>query len=538
MTAEPTRGETAARISRRELLGAGIAGALAVAGAGAAGSLERAEAAIDAGGPVRGGTLSVGMITGGTAETLDPGVAIAAVDTLRCVQLYDTLFRIDPAIRLRPGLAVAAEHDKKATSWTFRLRDGVRWHDGKPFTADDLVWNFRAWGSTANYNHALFAGAVDFKRVRKRGRLDVEVPLLRPLAEFPTVFAFLQPFIIQNGATEATLRQRPIGTGPFMFESFAAGKQSIFNRNPDYWEANAKPYVDTLVVNSTFTDENARLNALLGGQIDVSVGIPPTVARTHGSSNQLKLLRSHSPDPYCILMRVDKEPFADVRVRTALKHIADRPALVNQAFNGFGTVANDLIGVGCDYHLDLPPPKHDIEKAKALLKAAGQENLSFTLATSNAFAGFVEAATVFAQQAKQAGVQVTVNQIPAATYYTAAAGFLTRPISMDNGTTYPSLTTLYQTWYTRDAPYNETWWGHQPGGAVAEKRIDAAIAATDPKKAAALWHDVQLQQYEQGGTLAFGNIDYLDATSPKIHGLKTTPVRNLNGYRLLDAWIS
>jgi peptide/nickel transport system substrate-binding protein len=529
--------EDSRKLSRRQLIQAGAVGALTVGGAGWARALTpTAEAA---GRPVRGGTLTVGMITGGNAETLDPGIAIAAADTLRCVQLYDTLFHFAPDIKtILPGLATSAEPNKKATVWTFHLRPGVHWHDGKPFTADDVLWNFQTWGKTSNYNHALFANIVDFKRVRKRGRLTVEVPLLRPVAQFPSVFTFLEPFIIQRGATSRTLRTHPVGTGPFMFGSFAPGKQSVFTRNPHYWEPGDKPYVDKLIINSSFTDETARFNALLSHQIDVSVGIPATVAAAHRNSTQIKVLRSHSPDPICILMRVDKGPFADVRVRQALKLIADRSALVRGALSGFGKPANDLIGVGCEYYLDLPVPKQDIERAKSLLKAAGRENLSFSLPTSNAFDGFVQAATLFAHQCAAAGVKVSVNQIPAATYYTSAAGFLTRPISVDNGTTYQSLTTLYQTWYTAYAPYNETYWGHQKGGAAAEKLINEAIAALSPTRAATLWHEVQMQQYKQGGTLAFATIDYLDATTSRVHGLKTTPVRNLNGYRLVDAWLA
>jgi len=541
MSGEPTHeGEAASGISRRQLIKRGVAGAFALSSAGWLNGLaDSAHAAVEAATPTRGGTMTVGMITGGAAETLNPGLAISSVDTLRCHQLYDTLFQVAPDIKtLLPRLATSAEHNAKATLWTFHLRDGVLWHDGKPFTADDLVWNFKSWGSTNNYNHALFAGTVDFKGVRKRDRLTVEVPLLKPVAQFPTVFAFQEPFIIQNGATNATLRKHPVGTGPFMFETFVPGKQSVFKRNPHYWENNGKPYVDTVVINSSFSDENARLNALLGRQIDVSSWIPPAIAATQRSSNQLKLLTSHSSNPYCILMRVDKGAFADVRVRQALKLIADRSALVKQALAGFGVPANDLCGAGCAYYLDLPVPKQDIAKAKSLLKAAGQENLSFTLPTSNAVAGFVEGATVFAQQCAAAGVKVSVNQVPASTYYTSAGGFLTRPICMDNGTSNPSLTLLYQSWYTRDAPYNETWWGHQKGGAAVEKLIDEAIAATDPGKAADLWREVQLQQAHQGGTISYANADYIDACAPNVNGLKTTPVGNLNFGRLLDGWIA
>jgi peptide/nickel transport system substrate-binding protein len=237
-------------------------------------------------------------------------------------------------------------------------------------------------------------------------------------------------------------------------------------------------------------------------------------------------------------MRVDKGQFADVRVRQALKLIADRPALVREALDGWAVPANDLIGVGTQYYLDHPVPQQDIEKAKSLLKAAGQPDLSFSLPTSNALPGFIEAATIYAQQCSQAGVKVTVNTIPTSTYYTSAAGFLTRPICLDSGTTYQSLTALYQSWYATIAPYNETWWGHQRGGASAEKLINDAMGELDPSRAAELWHEVQMQQYSDGGTLAFANVDYIDAIAPNIHGLSTTPARNLNNGRLLDGWIS
>lgn len=529
-------------ITRRHLVGAGAAGALALSGiaCGSSSSSSPSSSTTSAPGkPVKGGTFTVGMITGGPSETLNPGLAIALVDTLRCHQLYDTLFNPGADIHtLVPRLAVSAEPNKDATVWTLHLRSGVQWHDGKPFGANDIVYNFKLWGESSNYNNALFAGTVDFKGVKSVGPLAVQVPLLTPVAQFPSILSFQEPFIVQDGATNASLRKHPIGTGPFMFQSFEPGKQSVFVRNPHYWEGGEKPYVDKVVIISSFSDESARLNALLSGQINVSSWVPPNVAAEQKSSSQIKLLQSHSPDPYVIFMRVDKGPFADVRVRQALKALADREALVKEALVGFGQPGNDLVGVGTQYYLDLPTPPPDVEKAKSLLKAAGQENLTFNLPTSDAVPGFVEAATVYAQQAAQAGVKVNVMNVPAATYYTSAAGFLTRPIAMDNGTTYQSLTLLFQTWYAKGAPYNETWWGHQAGGASAEKLIAEAIGALDQSKAQDLWHEAQTQQYSAGGTLVYATADYIDAVAPNIHGLTTTPAGNLNLGRLLDGWIT
>jgi peptide/nickel transport system substrate-binding protein len=536
---QESRGEIG--ISRRKFMVGGAAGVLALSGlaCGSSSSGTTSSATTASGQPKRGGTFTVGMITGGSSETLNPGIAIALVDTLRCHQLYDTLWNPGPDVKtLVPRLAVGAETNKDATVWMIHLRSGVEWHDGKPFGAEDIVYNFKLWGESSNYNNALFAGTVDFKGVRSAGPLTVEVPLLKPVAQFPSILSFQEPFIVQNGATNATLRQHPIGTGPFMYESFEPGKQSVFTRNPNYWEGGGKPYVDKVVIISSFSDESARLNALLSGQINVSSWVPPTIAATQKSNSQIKLLQSHSPDPYVIFMRVDKGQFADVRVRQALKALADREALVKEALVGFGQPGNDLVGVGTEYYLDLPVPPPDIDKAKALLKAAGQENLTFNLPTSNAVPGFVEAATLFAQQCSKGGVTVNVKNIPAATYYTSAAGFLTRPICMDNGTTYQSLTLLFQTWYSKGAPYNETFWGHQAGGAAAEKLIDKAIAELDPAKAQDLWHEAQTQQYSAGGTLVYATADYIDAVAPNVQGLKTTPAGNLNIGRLLDGWIA
>lgn len=528
-------------ISRRQFIATGVAGAgaLALSACSSASSPSSGAAAKASSKPVHGGTFTVGMITGGTAETLNPGLAIALVDTLRCEQLYNLLFDVGADIKtLIPRLATGAEPNKDATVWTFHLRPGVEWHDGKAFGADDLVYNFQLWGTSSNYNHALFASIVDFTGVRARGPLTVEVPMLRPVAQFPSILSFSEPFIVQAGATNASFHTHPIGTGPFKFESFVPGSQSTFVRNPNYWEGGGKPYVDRLVIDSSFTNDTARANALLGGEVNIISVVAPSVASAQKSNPKIKLLYSHSPDPYVILMRVDKGPFTDVRVRQALKLMADRPAIVRDALDGWAVPANDLIGVGTQYYLDLPVPQQDIDKAKSLLKAAGQSDLAFSLPTSDALPGFIEAATIYAQQCSQAGVKVTVDTIPPSTYYTSAAGFLTRPICLDSGTTYQSLTALYQSWYTTIAPYNETWWGHQAGGAASEKLINEAISELDPTRAAELWHEVQMQQFTDGGTLAYANVDYIDATAPNIYGLKTTPARNLNNGRLLDGWIS
>src|SRR5262249_16081235 len=120
--------------------------------------------------PIKGGTLNVGLITGGTAETLNPGTATVYPDQLRIAQLFDFLYQPGPGNEfhnLEPRPATAPEPNKDATAWTFKLREGVTWHDGKPFTADDVVWTVNTWSDPSNYAGAYVSPFIDFKKVRK-----------------------------------------------------------------------------------------------------------------------------------------------------------------------------------------------------------------------------------------------------------------------------------------------------------------------------------------------------------------------------------
>jgi peptide/nickel transport system substrate-binding protein len=522
------------RLTRRRFIVVGSQGAAALGGAGllaaCGGAKQKAKTGSGTSGtpatgkPVKGGTLTVGMVTAGVAETMNPAKSVNLSDLLRIAQLYDQLFTVGPDVKtLVPRLALSAEPNKDATVWTLHLRDGVKWHDGKPFGADDVIYTLNLWADPTSNAHGQVAGLVDFKNVRKRGPLVVEIPLVRPTGQFPSVLTFNQQVILQNGATNQQINSKPVGTGPFKFESFDPGQQSVFLANPDYWEP-GRPYVDKLVVNSSFSDEKSRQNALLSGAVDVSPFLPPLVAKQLASSQQATLLTSHSVVQYWFLMRVDQGPFADRRVRQAMKLIADRQA---------------LIGVGTQYYAsDLPQREQDIEKAKSLLKSAGQENFSFVLPTADALPGFNPSATLFAQQAAKAGVNVKVQQVSPNTYYTPAGGFLKRPIGLDLGAPFQSLTEVYRTFFTSSAPFNETFWGKQDGGAAAAKLIDEAIAATDAKKAAELWGEVQRQQYDDGGVLGWANADDLVAVRPNVRGIKVAQEGYMNYFRLADSWIA
>jgi peptide/nickel transport system substrate-binding protein len=538
-------------ITRRHMMARGAQG-LALLGAGsllaACGSSSSTGGAATGGSsttggggkPVKGGALTVGMVTAGSAETLNPGAAGPWVDLLRIYQLYDFLFQPGPGqnfSEVEPRLATEAEPNKDASAWTLQLRDGVTWHDGKPFTADDVVWSIKSWSSASNYAHGYAAPFIDFKKVRKRGKLAVEIPLLKPTAQFPTLLMIYSLAMIQDGATPKSLSTNPVGTGPFKFVSFTPGSQSVFARNDSYWEGGGKPYVDEVIVNSSFQDDTSRYNALQGGQIDIAAVFPPNFARQQQEGGPINVLSSPSGQGYGFPMRIDKGPFTDQRVREAMKLLCDRKALIDGVFSGFGQPGNDLEGAFTQYFADDLKAEFDVEKAKSLLKAAGQEDLSVTLQTSNAGVGYVEAATLYAQQAEAAGVKVNVEQISPSTYFTEAGGYLSNPFRVISGNSWPSMTQVASTYYVTGAPYDETGWTKQPGGGN-QALISAASASLDENKAEELWHEFQVETFEKNGMLLWAFLDFVDAASSKVEGLSAGIANPLNNFRLLDAWMS
>ncbi len=550
-------GASARGLTRRGLLVASGQGALALGGAGLLAGCGGGSATgltapatggdLSAGGgtPVRGGTFTVGIVGAGGSENLYPGSVNGVADYFRIQQLYDNLFNVstDAKLSLTPALALSAEPNADATTWTFELRDGVHWHDGKPFTADDVVYTFnRAWASPANYANASLARFVDFGKVRKRDRLTVEVPLVRPAAQFPTLFTFLSAntWIVPDGSTPAELARRPNGTGPFKFVSFTPGKRSVFEANREYWE-HGKPYVDRLEVDSSFASDTALVNALLSGQINVLTPLPYAQARRYLNSPQIKVLRGPGHTGSFVYMRVDQGPFADVRIRQAMKLAVDRKLLIDNVLSGFGEIGIDFSPGGnpdIEYGAKGLEPEHDPERARALVKAAGREGMTAVFETSAITDTFQPAATLIAQQAKAAGIDLRVKVVPTSTYYTPASGFRGRYLGQDVGSSSSSMTSAYMGVILGDNPYNETHWGEQPGGRAADKLLLDAVAATEPAKAERLWHRVQQLQVEQGGYLIWGYGDALDAAAPHVRGLRESPSFNLNNFRMLDGWLA
>ncbi len=517
-------------LTREELLRRAAAGGALIITGGRLTSV--ADAATRVSAPKRGGTFRVGVSGGSAKDIIDGQDIITQPDQARLVAGWETLVTFDSNFKLSfDGLAEElSPMPGRPDIWTIRVRPGIEFHNGKTLGADDVIFSLQRM---VDPKLGLFGGAalssVDPNRMKKLDKRTVRLTLKRKDVTILDALAQYVAGIVPVGYSRHAIgKANPnVGTGAYKLQSFSPGQQSVHVRNPNYWRS-GQPYFDKVVI-IDFPDDTARVNALLGGQIDAAASIPPAQVTVVGSHSGTKVLESPTAQWTPICMRVDTAPFNDVRVRQAMRLIADRPQMVAQALAGHGHIGNDVYAP-FDEAFDhaLPQRQQDIAQAKSLLKAAGQSNLTVDLQSTNGALGMNEGAQVFAQQAKAAGVNINVKILDSGAFY---------------GTQYLKWTFSTDFWGTRNylsqvaagslptSPYNETHWPD-----TADKKFlslyTEALQTVDRNKRFAIEHEMQMLEYDNGGYGIWGFSDFLDGYSTKLQGLTAGDkgVLPLNGF--------
>jgi len=521
-------------LTRRQVLHGALAGGamlsaggLLAACGGSSGSSSAASSAksspASTGALKSGGSLRVGATGGGAKDTIDAHLPTADPDIMRCWNLYEPLAVRPPSfgpLEMMVAESIEPEHGK-TDSWIVKIRPGIEFHNGKTVTADDVIFSLNRILDPKNPKvGAASIGYVDIKNVKKLSASQVRIPLKFANAGFLDDLGQYFNAIVPVGYNPA----KPVGTGAFMYESFTPGQQSVFKKFPNYWQ-HGKPYVDQVTI-IDFTDDTARVNALLGGQVDAIDNLPTGQIQQVQGSSSLKVLISHTGQWQPFTMRIDQPPFSDVRVRQAMRLIVNRPQMVEQVLSGQGRVANDLYApFDPAFDSTLPQRSQDIAQAKSLLKAAGHAGMSVQLVTAPVFQGVVQAAQVFAQQASAAGVKVSLRKLDTGTFY---------------GPNYLKWTFAQDFWATREylpqvaqgslpsSPFNETHWGAGKFSTL----INQARAEADETKRIAILHQAQQMEYTQGGYIIPYFSNQIDAYSSKLGGF----VEAKSGFPLGNYW--
>jgi peptide/nickel transport system substrate-binding protein len=526
-----------ADVTRRQFFAgtAGVAvlgGMAAACGGSSSSSGPAASPSSTAGTPKRGGNFRLGVTGGGTKDIMDGQNIITKPDQARLMTAFETLLTFDENYQLTTnGLALHVTQDNPK-QYTIELRKGIEFQNGKTLTADDVIYSLQRIGTQANGLTGFAATAtMDIANVKKMDQYTVRLPLKSADSTVPQTLASYTFGMVPVGYKAFPHPQ--IGTGAYKLKSFTPGQQSVHERNPNYWRGGGEPWFDQVTI-SDFSDPTAQVNALLGGQIDAMTDLPAsqvTVAKAQGKNALISKTGGWLP----LCMAIDMAPFNDNRVRQAMRLIVDRPAMIEQVASGYGFIGNDLYApFDPGYDSSLPQRAQDIDQAKSLLNAAGMAGASFDLHTTPGAAGMVETASVFASQAKAAGITINVHNDP--NYY--GKQYLKLAFSIDFWGTRSYLNQVQQG-SLPSSPYNETHWPPKSGtGSNFGSLYSQALATTSASTRIEIEHEMQVLEYNNGGYIIpfFG--DLIDGYGANVAGfLPSKGTLNLDsfghGYRTI-----
>ncbi|MGW6454802.1 ABC transporter substrate-binding protein [Streptomyces sp. NPDC055078] len=515
-------------VTRRQVLWAGGAIGTAALLAACSGDGDKAASTgpgAQGGRPKKGGTLRVGALGRASAITRDPhGSQANESDYLVIALVHDTLTAPGAKTNTVPRLASRWAASDDLRTWRFTVADGAAFHDGTPLTADDIVWSLRRLRGTP-------AGAsrlpgIKAGNIRAEGTGTVVLVSDYPNAELPLLLR-LSTFVLKKGTRDDALAKAP-GAGPFKLEWFRSGNARLV-RN-DKWYG-GEVLLDAIEV-KIFESPQAMSNALLAGQIDLASNAGAVAARTAKKRKDIQILRRPHDMAMPIVMRTASGPFADPRVREALRLAVDREAMVEQVLSGYGHVANDILGTGDPaYAKDIPQRTRNLTRAKALLKEAGFDTArTYRLTTTEDIAGLAESATLFAAQLREAGVKIEVVKQESATFWDKT--WLKGDLYTTYWGTNDSVAFLASKTMVSESGTNETGWKNTAFDAAYRK----AMGTKDPAERADVVRELQQIEHDASGYLLWGVADGIDLAAAAVRGLPTLP-----GYgrvQLERAWLA
>jgi len=408
----------AGRLSRRDLLrrGALVGISLPVLGAVISACGSSTSSPSTSGTGAAGATIKVGIVV--PTGAINP-VTVADQGGLDMLaQTGEYLTFSDQTLTLKPALATSWTPNSTADVWTFKIRQGVKFHNGSPLTADDVVYSYKTigLGSTANALSA-FKGVLTPAGVQKVDSSTVAFHLEAPNGNFPYLTSSdnYNMIIIPNNYDPAKWQSTFVGTGPFVLKSYTPTVGASFTRNEQYWGTKALPAETQFTF---YKNQTPAIPALTSGSIDVLGQFSVTGGEQllTGGFTVTKLKSSAHRE---LSMRNDQAPFTDPRVRQAIALTLARPDIIKALFKGYADLGNDspFAPVFPSTDTSIAQRAQDIAKAKSLLSAAGHPNGFTTSLITEDFLEIPQFAQIVVQSAKAIGVTINLKVESSAAYY-------------------------------------------------------------------------------------------------------------------------
>ena len=508
------------RISRRGLLKTGAAaGVLA-----ASGLPLRAQQ--------RGGTLRLGLAGANTSDSWD---SRTHSDSFMIMAghgaVFDCLTQVAASGELVGELAESWEASADAVTWTFKLRPGVTFHNGKPFGADDVLESLNM--HTAEGAKSAAKPIVEnIAEMTKVSDSEVQFTLKAGNADFPFLLSDYHLCMFPAGQIEEAIAQG-IGTGLYKVESFDPGVRVLLSRVDSHYKDGEAGWFDSVEM-IAINDSSARMNALMTGQVDAVNRVDFKTEPLMRANPMINIFEVTGNQHFTFPMLTNVDPFTDLKVRQALKHAVNRQELVDKILLGHGAVANDNpIGPANQYFADdLEMNDYDPDKAASLLREAGLDGLSIDLSAANAaFPGAVDAAQLYQASAKAAGININVVQEPDDGYWSNV--WLKKPWCACYWSGRATEDWMFSTAYEAGVPWNDTGWEN----ARFQELLLTARAELDSDKRREQYREMQMLVSKEGGTVIPMYANFVDAHSTKLTNSGTIGnVFQMDSSRLIERW--
>lgn len=448
---------------------------------------------------------SITIAIGSEPSTLDPQLRDDGGERQVNDNIYETLMARTPTGELVPGLAAAFPTQVDATTWQFKLREGVKFHNGEPFNADAVVASVTRVIDPANNSEQMaYYGTI--KGAEKVDDLTVNLVTNGPDPILPSRLYWMK-MIAPGYSKDGDLAGVPVGTGPYKFESWNRGTDLTLVANSDYWRG--EPEIDGVTYRFV-TEPGTRLSGLLSGEFDVITNLLPEF-----TESVPKFAAVRSLETSVFVLGTDNEVTKDPKVRQALNLAIDRQSMVESLFMGYASVAkgSHINPAAVGFNEKLEPYPYDIEKAKALIKEAGAEGKPLVVVgESGRWLKDREQIEAVAGYWAETGLQVTTDIQEFSQYLESLMGDGPRPDSIFIANSNELL----------DADREMSFIYHKDGAAASNSdaemaaMIEAARTETDAAKRKSIYDQIQQKGHELSYTVPLFNLQDIYGLSERM----------------------
>ncbi|WP_211110282.1 ABC transporter substrate-binding protein [Acuticoccus mangrovi] len=453
-----------------------------------------------------------------TPDTLDPAKMKTGVEYAYSLLVFNGLTGYDDQLNVVPDLAESWSASDDLKTWTFKLRDDVTWHDGRPFVAEDVLATMKRMldpevGSRMRVNFELI------EDMSAPDEHTVVFNLKLPYSTFPALFGGYQARIVPYDHID-TLTTHPIGTGAFKFVEYLPGDRLVMEKNPDYF-VEGQPKLDkvTMRIIPEFATATAALEA---GEVDIVWDIPPEEQEKLASSSVAHVDFVPTGSWHGIIMHNEKEPFTDKKVRQAVYALIDKPLFAEIAMFGAATPTHSPIPPTSPYFdKDIPIGTADVEKAKALLAEAGFPNgFEQTIYVPAESSAMERLAVSFRDAARQAGITIDIQPIPSDRFFSEYEGKV--PLFTTNFYGRTTMDTMLYPWLHSSGSWNNNLWHFS--NPEMDKILDDARITTDEETLAGFYKRVQEIVVEDVPGVVVYQLNHANGVHERVEGFKSSPL--------------